>query len=396
MENKKLVKASLALSSTYLYINIGIFVSIFGNIVKTYSSNGAVMTNLIYLIPNLTVIPFIFIGGKLCSWFSKKTLLVIGLSIFSLAGAGTLLFENIYYVLAMRALLGVGMGILYPLARALAVQYFDGEERASMLGIMQATACGIGVLLALASGRIAVVDYHYALFLYLIALPIALLAFLALPKDEPEKKLYQHAAKEEKMQKFSSSYYYFLAAVFFLSVILVINQLKMGVFVTTEQLGTPMQIGIGSATVFVAGFLSGMLFGKIYTKIERYTIALGCCLLGTGYVIYYFTYSITGVYLACATAGAAVGLIQPYFTARVAVLVPKERATMAITYLGVVYSLAYFLASYIIPMIESLFNVTTARGSYLLFGVIALIGFVVSIVCTLLSQSSQKKADNVA
>lgn len=367
--NKKLIKAVLSLSSSYLYINIGIFVVVFGSILKTFSEHDSSIVNMIYLIPNLITIPFIFIGGKLCTWFSKKMLLITGFLVFSLAGAATLMAENIYYVLVMRSLVGVGMGMLYPLARALAVQYFDGTERASSLGLMQAVSCILGVLTALLAGKIATVDYHYSMFLYLSGILIAGFAMFALPKDQPEKEIYQRPSGNQRLPGFGSAYYVFLASVFVMSVLLVINQLKLAHFITSEKIGSPIHVGITNSLVFLSGFFGGLMYGKIYSLINRFSAVVVCSFFCIGFLMMYSAHSLASVYIANILMGIGVGVVQPYFVARISDIVPKERATMAIAYLGVVYSTAYFLASYMVPFLEGITGSTTIRTAYLLWGI---------------------------
>ena len=277
--------------------------------------------------------------------------------------------ENIYFVLLMRSLVGIGMGMLYPLARALAVQYFDGTERAKSLGLMQAVACILGVLTALLAGKIATVDYHYSMFLYLSGLLSAGFALFALPKDQPEKELYQQSADTQKLRGFGSAYYIFLGSVFVISILLVINQLKLAQFITSENIGSPAHVGITNSLVFLSGFFGGLIYGKIYSLIDRFSAVVVCAFFGIGFFIMYNAHTLASVYIANIFMGIAVGVVQPYFVARISEIVPKERATMAIAYLGVVYSTAYFLAAYIIPLVEGMTGSTTVRTAYLLWGI---------------------------
>jgi len=394
MKNKNLVKAVLAAASAYLYINIAVFMVAFQGIVKAYSDHNPVIVNMVYLIPNLVTIPFILISGKLCTWFSKKSLLITGLIIFALAGTGAMLYENIIYVMIMRALLGVGMGILYPLARALAVQYFEGKERTSVLGLMQATTCGFGIVLAPISGQIAMINYRYTMLIYLIALLIAIFAAVVLPKDTPERLIYQETEGKQILPGYGTSYFIFLAGVFVVSIFLVVNQLKLSIFVTSQNLGTSADVGLINSIIFIAGFFAGLLFSKFYSLTKRYSVVIACLIDGIGLLIVYKAYSLIAVYIGNVLIGAFIGVMQPYFTTRVSALVPKARATMAITYLGVVYSFSYFSASYIVPVLESIFKASDVRASYLLFGVFSIVCAVVSCLWILFTKSNKEAKES--
>jgi MFS family permease len=47
--------------------------------------------------------------------------------------------HNIYYLLTMRAIMGISLGLLAPIPNALIAQLYEGDTRASMMGLTKTT-----------------------------------------------------------------------------------------------------------------------------------------------------------------------------------------------------------------------------------------------------------------
>ena len=67
--------------------------------------------------------------GRLASRFGARTLTMVGLALYTVGGAAAGLFNSIWAVLVMRALVGVGVGIIMPLSTGLLTYYFAPEKR---------------------------------------------------------------------------------------------------------------------------------------------------------------------------------------------------------------------------------------------------------------------------
>lgn len=76
--------------------------------------------------------------GRLASRFGARTLTMVGLALYTVGGAAAGLFNSIWAVLVMRALVGVGVGIIMPLSTGLLTYYFAPEKREGLMGLSSA------------------------------------------------------------------------------------------------------------------------------------------------------------------------------------------------------------------------------------------------------------------
>ena len=125
--------------------------------------------------------------GRKTSWFPPSSSTVLaGCWPESLPCS---LKENAYpYILGARIIQGIGAGGTYQLAMALAGDLIQDNERAQVLGLLEA-ANGLGkVISPLAGAAIGLIAWYMPFFVYgVLALPIAL-AILLLRKKEKQPK----------------------------------------------------------------------------------------------------------------------------------------------------------------------------------------------------------------
>ena len=62
-----------------------------------------------------------------------RAIATTGLLLYVVAGAGCFFVDDIYLLLAMRALLGVSVGLVMPLSTGLLAYYFPPEQQAQLM-----------------------------------------------------------------------------------------------------------------------------------------------------------------------------------------------------------------------------------------------------------------------
>ena len=92
----------------------------------------------------------------------------------SLAG----IFDNIYIVLAFRALVGIGVGIIMPLSTGLLSFYYSKDKQDKLMGYSSAMNQMGGVIATLVAGLLASVSWRLSFLVYLIGLLSVVLCLL--------------------------------------------------------------------------------------------------------------------------------------------------------------------------------------------------------------------------
>ena len=124
--------------------------------------------------------------GALGDRFSRRGALVAGLAIFGSASLASAFAESGNMLIATRALMGIGGALIMPTTLSIITNVFPAEERPKAIGIWAAVA-GIGVGIGPASGGWLLEQFDWAA-VFLINVPIAAVALLAIPKLVPDSK----------------------------------------------------------------------------------------------------------------------------------------------------------------------------------------------------------------
>lgn len=134
---------------------------------------------LLTVLPNLVIIPFMLISGKLSVGHSQSLLVTIGLVIYLFAGVLYFFAGSMMDLILISALLGVGCGIVVPLAGGLIGQYFVGAARVKYLGYKSGVSNFTIILGTLFVGLVANSNWHLPFIVYMIPIvPLCLIPFL--------------------------------------------------------------------------------------------------------------------------------------------------------------------------------------------------------------------------
>lgn len=126
----------------------------------------------------LTFGGLMLLGGRLADVVGARTIVLIGVGIFTVASLTIGLAPDGALAIAGRVAQGVGAALLSPSALSWVVTLFDGKERAKALGIWSALGGGGAALGVLVGGIVtALAGWRWAFFLNV---PIGLALFIAL------------------------------------------------------------------------------------------------------------------------------------------------------------------------------------------------------------------------
>ncbi|MFD9817173.1 MFS transporter [Streptomyces sp. NPDC059080] len=128
----------------------------------------------------------LLIAGNSADRYGRKKMLAIGLALFGLASLGATLATSPGMLIAARAGMGVGGALLVTTTLAVVMQIFDDAERPRAIGIWSSVSS-----LGFAAGPLiggALLDHFWWGSLFLVNLPVAVLALCAVLTLVPESK----------------------------------------------------------------------------------------------------------------------------------------------------------------------------------------------------------------
>ena len=171
----------LAMLSISLTVNLpGLAISpIMDKLDQVFKNVTELEVQLLTVLPNLVTIPFILCSGKICNEKNQMTVLGVGLAIYAVTGILYFFARSMTALILLSCLLGVGCGLVIPLAASLISQYFSGKERTKQLGMKSSLSNFMVIFATIFVGWMASYNWHLAFIVYLVPLiPLALMRFM--------------------------------------------------------------------------------------------------------------------------------------------------------------------------------------------------------------------------
>ena len=148
-----------------------------------------VMIQQIQGIPSLMAIFGAILVGILERYMKKKTILIIAMVLMFLGSFAAFVpetAEGFYILLATRVALGLGRGMIFPMASSFIADLFFGKTRDRLMSFKTAVGGLSGSVFQIIGGMLAVLSWRYAFIGMLMAVPIAIMIIVWL--KEPEVK----------------------------------------------------------------------------------------------------------------------------------------------------------------------------------------------------------------
>ncbi|WP_258360213.1 MFS transporter [Moorella sulfitireducens] len=399
MDNRS---SSLYLKLTILLLSLApvetsaIAMPTLGAINQAFPNTDFTLIGLIMTLPVITMFIFNIVLGKISLKYDRKTLLTIGLIIYIIGGIGPALFENIYWILAMRAILGIGVGFCAPLAMGLIAELFeDPHEKASLMGYSQAiSSLGSAVLTAVA-GFVAVVSWRLTYLLYLMFAIVLILELVFLPSIKPGALKGGPGPEEGRAEalpkiKLPLEMYALIFIAFVLTICIGAQAQKTPLFIMDEKLGNPATMGLLLSVLNICGFLAGLLFGQAFKLFKKYLLPSVILLQAVSAFLLAIARQLSYVVVSQGLMGFAGAIVNPYMNNHVTSIVPKTHKTMAAGYMFAANALGTFASTFAISLLVMITNNPATR---FLYSVITVILVVLAVIATILAAQSKARID---
>jgi MFS family permease len=341
---KHLLKITI-LSLSFLTIITGAAVapslSIIGN---HFPTTDPLYIKLVLTLPSLLLVPFSMLSGKLAETINKKKIIVIGLLLYIIGGFGAVFIQSIGQLLLMRAILGVGIGLILPLSTGLIADYYYGEERAKLMGLSTAVNNLGAVMAILLSGILASIHWRYIFLIYTVAIFILLLVIFFL-KNPPRSTSTTADSNYDK-----KSLIKLVMSMFILQIIFGAVPTNLSLFIDAFHIGPPRISSIFLSILTLSSFLAGLFYTRLSMILKTQKITLSFLTLSIGFIFLSSTSSPLMIALAILLIGLAAGILVPTFMLQVADLVPKNKTSAALALL----TSALFLGQFVSPIISNI------------------------------------------
>lgn len=308
-----------------------------------FSDVDKTLVQLIISIPALFIfITNMFFAG-LCRKFRSRTLLLAGLVLYTAGGCAAGLFSNIFMVLVLRALVGIGVGIIMPMSTGLLAFYYTRDKQDRLMGYSSAMNQMGGVAATLIAGMLAQISWRLSFLVYLMGLISIVLCIMFLPDEKlvPEEK-------REKKGVFRE-YYTFVIAMFLLMFTFFVYPTEFAIETVREGIIPAGLIAVIMAGADLVAFAGGLLFVHIKKRMGEMMKYAAPLLFFAGYMLLAFTDGRGGILAGSALIGFANGIGIPYIISAASAKAGRSAATTVMPMI----SAAMYLAQFVTPLVLS-------------------------------------------
>ena len=331
-------------------------------------------------LPSFLTIPCIILSGKLTEKVNNIALLQIGLWIFLFSGLLYLFSTEIWQLIAVSTLLGIGSGLVIPLSTGLISRYFDGKYRTKQFGLSSSITNVTLVLATMLTGYLVEINWRLPFTVYLFAF-IPILFSYSLDKNlppHPQETLVSKSSKQGYKEKSNNQgiqlnhliqimCFYGLAT--YLVVIINFNLS----FLMEEYHFTSSRSGLMISLFFLAIMAPGFILNPIVSLLGRKTKFYSMLSITLGLALITFSPNEWIIGLGCVLAGLGYGIIQPIAYDKATRIATSEKATLSLAFVMVMNYLAILLCPFILHLFEEFFHIKTQQFAFTVNLLIALI-----------------------
>ncbi len=334
---------------------------------------------LLTVLPNLVIIPFVLLSGKLSESRHKVLVITLGTVLYIVAGALSIFSSSLSALIWLSCLLGAGCGLILPFSTGLIADVFTGKYRMKQMGIISAVGNIALVGATFVVGFLASKSWHLPFLVYLLPLiSLLLIPFLnKIPKSDygtttdatdgtatasttaaakPAIPAVDPAGFSTAGQTVKGGFYVgrtvwlLLAYFFFVFATSVpayyLPNIMPEYHMTTEEVSTVTSV------FYLAMFLIGLIVTGVMKVFQKGTFIFVGALLVGGMLMFVFTKTMVPYVIAAALVGLGNGLAQPiFYTKATGVVTNDSKSTLSLAYLQV----ANYVAISLVPVITTMF-----------------------------------------
>ena len=396
--------ALLAIWSISLVVNLpGLAISpMLGNLDRIFPKASDLEIQLLTVLPNLLIIPFVLYSGKLSESRDKVRIVVVGLAIYLLAGILYFFADSMVALIAVSCLLGCGCGLVIPLAAGLIADTFVGRYRMRQLGIKSGISNMALVLATFAVGWLNRGNWHTPFLVYLIpAVPLCLMVFVrrgnpsaaaamdnapsgvgSAPAPVAAKVEWANPAPGEKVRGgFILGRIWGIVGLYaFTTYAVTIISYYLPFLIQEDRLGSDIT-GTITALFYLAVFLPGFFLPYIIKVLRQRTSLFSAVSIAAGLLLMAVARDHALLYVAAVMMGFGYGVFQPVIYDKATYTVTDGRkSTLALAVVLAVNYIAITVTPFVVDAFRHVFGIYNNHFPFLLNAVLTALFAVLVVV----------------
>ncbi len=311
------------------------------------------LIKLTITLPSLMMIFFGLIAGLLVRVISKKSVLAIGLVLYTIGGIAAGWAQTFIGHLILRALLGAGTGLIIPLVTSLIADFYKGKERADMIGYSFSVSHMGGVITPPLAAWIGMHNWRSAFYIYAVAPLIFLFSMLFIPNPPGSMNSETGAKRKDPIPHLVI---WLSIASFFMVVVFFIIITDIPFLIQAKQTLAPYVTIFGLSISTLGSTISGLTFSQVYIKLKKWTIPTGLLICAVGFLLITFTNNNAVALFGLLCTGLGLGLLIALILLLTTNAVGSNDSTAALAVVNSAFSVGIFVSPFFYEIIPGLFS----------------------------------------
>lgn len=317
---------------------------------------------------------------------------MIGIIIYLIGGLGAGLMPNFYMLLAMRGLLGVGCGLITPMAQALISSNFTGELRERLTSYSASASYLMGIMASYLVGKLVGISWRLCFTIYFVAAVVLILNVVYLPAQNRGE--IRSTGKTQAVHQTNYKAYFLIICMALINLAFYTFSASISLFMRSEGIGDETSSGVIVSGFMICGFLVGLVVTNIRKLAGYYTMAVGCLMMASGYGGLFLSKQMLAILAFAGLIGGSYSILYSgIFSGIRNVSRNQAENTKLITYTTAGMFAGQAVSQYVLRGIEHIIGMSGYRFRFLVLAVGLFIGAAGVIIYQTMSHS-RKGADS--
>jgi MFS family permease len=349
------------------------------NISTVFKDASAQTIMLLVTLPSITLVFGSLVFSKLSDYLSRRGLFSLGVVLFLIGGLTPYFMNDLTMILVMRAILGLGIGLLFPLSTVLITDFFEGSERGTVMGLQSIFINIGGIVFPLLGGLLCATGWQNTFLAYLVGIVLFLFVYTYLPEPAKVIQVLEQGGLAEKAP--IPWKVYFVEFVYFIySILYFAFFINIAIQVVGENLGNAASAGFAVTVYTIGGLLTGLIFGKIARILKGMTIPVGWVVTGIGMAIISGVYDFNLILVGCFVGGIGFTIVCPAVFNELSIISPPSRVAFTIAIACVLNGMGQFVVPFVFDAISGPFAQGPGRFPILVSAIALVVGGVLLIL----------------
>ncbi len=314
--------------------------------------NGEKLVKLTLSFPGLFIALSAIFAGMIIDKFGRLRLLGISLILYAVGGSSGYWLDNIYFILAGRALLGISVGISMTIVTTLIADYYQGKSRQKFAGLQIAVMSLGGIIFITLGGILADINWRVPFLLYFFSIVVLPFAYLFLK----EPTVHSEVKSDNKLIKSPAIIWFVFINVMLMWILFFIIPVQIPFHLKSIGIEKNALIGIAIASTTFFSAVGAISYSKIKDRFGfKQIFGIGYFLMAIAYVCIAYGNSYEMVMVAMLLGGLGMGVMIPNANIWVMQLAPPEIRGREIGRLTTFWFMGQFLSPIILlPFLDSI------------------------------------------